>query len=155
MNNFYIRLLKFISEDREAFNTLVDTDNTLGLNVTSDNIINYLEFGINNDIFKSPIIGNVIITEGDILSTLKIISNLTKYEGEYILYINEDNAGTNTYLVTRANLIYKEMNLNLNISIDYSENYNKYLDRIVTLIGSEDFLKTASKDFTKANQILV
>lgn len=155
MNNFYIRLLKFISEDREDFNMLVDTDNTLGLNVTSDDIINYLEFGINNDIFKSPIIGNVIVTEGDILSTLKIISNLTKYEGEYILYINEDNAGTITYLVTRANLIYKEMNLNLNITIDYSENYNKYLDKIVTLIGSKEFLNTASKDFTKANQILV
>lgn len=154
-NHFYVELLKFISEEREAFNTLLDTDNTLGLNVTSDDIVNYLEFANNDDIFNSLIIGNVIITEGDILSVLRIIKDIMKYEGEYTLYINEDNPGTITYLITRANLIYKELSLNLSIKIDYSENYNKYLNELVTIIGSEDFVNTASKDFLKANKIIM
>ncbi|MBE6156507.1 MAG: hypothetical protein E7161_02055 [Firmicutes bacterium] len=154
-NDFYIKLLKYISQEREAFNILVATDNALGLNVTSDDIINYLEFFGDNNNFQSSLIGKIIITEGDILSTLRIIYDIKDYQGEYTLYINKDNVGTNAYLVSRANQIYKELGLNLNITIDYSDNYNKYLNDLVTIVGSETFVNTASIDFTNANKIIM
>lgn len=154
-NNFYIDMLKYISAEREAFDKLVSTDNVLGLNVSSDDIISYLEFAREDDNIKNPIIGNIIITEGDVLSVLRIIYDIMNYEGEYTLYINEDNVGTITYLISRANILYKEYKLNLFLKIDYSENYNKYLDEIVTIIGSYEFVSVASKDFKSANKIIM
>ena len=153
MNNIYPKLLEIISEEKESFDMLISADNILGLNVTSEDIISFLEFTNSETIINSPIIGNVIITEGDILSVLKIIHDLVYYNGEYILYINEDNLGTITYLVSRANIIYKEFNINVHIDIDYNENYNKYLNNLVTIIGSEDFVETAGIDFSNANKI--
>ena len=155
MNNIYPRLLQFISEERESFDMLIEADNVLGLNVTSEDIINFLDFTTAETIIPFPCLGNIIITEGDILSVLKIIHDITRYEGEYILYINEDNIGTITYLVSRANMIYKELGLNLNIKIDYSENYNSYLNELVNIVGSEDFVETASLDFTNVNKVII
>ena len=155
MNNIYSRLLQYIGEERSAFNTLVDTDDILGLNVTPREIIEFLEFSISSQLLPSPIVGKIIITEGDTLSILKIINDISRYNGEYILYINGDNAGTNTYLVSRANMIYEEFNLKVKINIDYSDNYNKYLNELVSIVGSDNFVSTASKDFDKANRITV
>ena len=117
--------------------------------------MNYLEFSNDNNTLNGPIIGNNIITEGDILSVLKIINDLQNYSGEYILYINNDNMGSNTYLVSRANKLYKENGLDLYIKIDYSENYNAYINSLVNLIGSEDFVNTSSIDFVNSNKIIV
>jgi len=119
---FYSKLLNYIYEERETFDTLVSTDNVLGLNVSSEDIISYLEFSKNDKFLKSPIIGNIIITEGDILSILRLINDITTYNGEYIIHINEDNTGTITYLISRANKIYKELNIGVNLKIDYNEN---------------------------------
>jgi len=152
-NNLYKRLLEFISEERESFDMLIEADNTLGLNVTSEDIINFLEFS--NDLSKNVLAGNIIITEGDILSILKLIKDLMYYEGEYTIYINDDNLGTNTYLISRANKIYKELNINVEIKIDYSDNYNSYINNLVTLYGSENFVETANIDFPNANKIIV
>jgi len=77
------------------------------------------------------------------------------YEGEYTIYINDDNLGTNTYLISRANKIYKELNINVEIKIDYSDNYNSYINNLVTLYGSENFVETANIDFPNANKIIV
>jgi len=154
MNNIiYKSLLEYISEDREDFETLLSADNTLGLNVTSDEIISFLEFSTNNQ--KNVIMGNIIITEGDILSVLKLVSDLKDYEGEFILYINEDNVGTITYIIKRINEIYESINLNINIKIDYSKNYNNYLNSIVTIYGSKDFIETTKVDFPSANKVIV
>ena len=106
-------------------------------------------------LFRSPIIGKVIITEGDILSVLKVINDLKYNNGNYILYINNDNISTNTYLVNRANYIYKKMGIDLNIEIDYSYNYNNYLDKLVTVIGSNEFNLESKNDFSNANHINV
>lgn len=154
INDVNSKLLEIIKTEREAFDTLINADNVLGLNVTSTDIISYLEFSTSNDILNYPIIGNVIISEGDLITILKVIRELVNYEGKYTLYINDDNVGTITYLVKRANSIYKELNINLEIEIDYSKNYNKYLNKLVTIIGSEDFVETASKDFENANKIV-
>ena len=154
-NKLYPLLLNYIGEEREAFESLISADNILGLNVTSDDIINFLEFTNEEEVLKSPIIGNVIITEGDILSVLKVVNDIVKYEGEYTLYINGNNLGTVTYLVSRVNMIYKKYNLNINLILDYSDNYNNYLSTMVTIIGSQDFVDTAGMDFTNANRIIV
>lgn len=155
MNNIYKMILDKILNEIEAFNTLISADNVLGLNVTSDEIINYLEFASVGNSLSGPILGNVIITEGDILSILKIINDLSNNTGEYILYINNDNIGTITYLVSRANIIYKELGLDLVIKIDYSNNYNNYIDTLVTIIGSDEFINESKVDFNNANYVIV
>lgn len=153
--DIYKRLLKVLLKEYESFEMLISADNVLGLNVSSDDIINYLEFSLNGQTLSAPILGNIIITEGDIISILKILNDIAYYENEYILYINNDNIGTITYLVSRANEVYKELNVNVKINIDYSENYNAYLNELVTIIGSDDFVNTACNDFVNANQIIV
>lgn len=154
-NSIYKMLLNKIEEEKESFDMLIDADNVLGLNVSSEDVINYLDFASDDKSLNGPILGNVIITEGDILSILKIINDLKNNKGEYILYINNDNIGTITYLVSRANKIYKELEMDLLIKIDYSDNYNEYLDSLVTVIGSETFIKESELDFSNANHIIV
>jgi len=154
-NSIYKMLLNKIEEEKESFDMLIDADNVLGLNVSSEDVINYLDFASDDKSLNGPILGNVIITEGDILSILKIINDLKNNKGEYILYINNDNIGTITYLVSRANKIYKELEMDLLIKIDYSDNYNEYLDSLVTVIGSETFIKESELDFNNANHIIV
>lgn len=155
MNSVSSNLLSKILLEKEDFDMLINADNVLGLNVTSEDIINYLEFTTTDQVITSPIIGHSIITEGDILSILKVVLSLSKYEGTYKLFINEDNMGTNAYLVSRANNCYKDLNLNVDIDLDFSENYNKYVNEMVTLVGSKDFIETASKDFNNPNQIII
>lgn len=154
-NSIYKRLLNKIIEENESFSMLIDADNVLGLNVTVEDIINYLEFASDDNSLNGPILGNIIITEGDILSILKILNDLKNNTGEYIIYINNDNIGTVTYLVSRANKIYKDLGLELAIKIDYSDNYNEYLESLVTVIGSEAFIKESELDFNNANHIIV
>ena len=157
MNNIlFSRLLEIIEQEKDAFNTLVDLDNTLGLGVTSEEIIGFLEFNNTNEkILESNIDNNIIITEGNILSILKIIHDLAYYEGEYILYINKNNRAIITYLITKINNIYKELDLDINIKIDYSDNYNRYLNEQVTIVGSDIFVNTACKDFDTYQMIIV
>ncbi len=154
-NNIYKRLLEIIKSEEEDFKTLVDADNILGLNVTPEDIINYLKFSQDEKVLNDSIIGNILITEGDILTVLKIIHDIVNYSGKYIIYINDDNIGTNTYLVKLANKIYQELNLNVELEIDYSKNYNKYLNELVTIIGSDNFVKTATNDFPNAKEIII
>lgn len=155
MISIYKRLLEIINSELDSFEILINADNVLGLNVSTEEIINYLEFSSDNSSLNNPIIGNIIITEGDILSILKLLNDLKNYNGEYILYINDDNLGTITYLVSRVNNIYKENNINVQIKIDYSKNYNNYLNELVTIVGSETFINECSNDFSNANKIIV
>ena len=85
-NNIYKRLLEIIKGEEEDFKTLVDADNILGLNVTPEDIINYLEFTQDEKVLNDSIIGNILITEGDILTVLKIIHDIVNYSGN-ILFI--------------------------------------------------------------------
>lgn len=156
MNNaIYKRLIGYINEENDAFKTLVDTDNVLGLNVTVDDIMNFLEFTNAELTLSGPLVGKVLITEGDVVTILKIIHDLPAYEGEYTLFINGDNIGVITYLVDRTNKIYDDLKCNVKINIDYSDNYNNYLNSLVTIAGSDDFVKSAAKDFKECNQIIM
>ena len=150
----YKNLLAMIELEQENFSILVDADNVLGLNVTSEEIINYLEFANNENTLDRQIIGNKIITEGNVLSILKIINDLRNYIGEYLLYINNDNCGTITYLVNCANKIYKTLGINVHINIDYSLNYNIYLNSEVTIIGTSEFILSSKKDFVNYQEII-
>ena len=154
-NDIYLKLLEVINAEREAFETLVNADNALGLNLTSNDIINYLEFSSINKPVSYQVVGSVIITEGDILSILTILRGLVFYEGKYLLYINDDNRAINTYLVNKINKIYKELCINTEVEIVYSKNYNKHLNELVTAIGSEEFINAVSKDFNNINKIIM
>lgn len=155
MISIYSSLLEIINNELDSFNTLISADNVLGLNVSSEDIINYLEFASDNNSLNGNIMGNIIVTEGDILSVIKILNDLKNYNGEYLLYINGDNLGTITYLVSRVNKIYKDNFINVLIKIDYSENYNEYVNELVTIIGSEEFILESENDFSNKVTIIV
>lgn len=155
MISVYSSLLEIINNELDSFDTLISADNVLGLNVSSEDIINYLEFASDNTSLNSNIMGNIIITEGDILSILKVLNDLKNYNGEYLLYINGDNLGIITYLVSRVNKIYKDNFINVVIKIDYSENYNEYVNELVTIIGSEEFILESENDFSNKVTIIV
>jgi len=153
-NNINARLLEIILNDKDNFEILITADNELGINVTSNEIINYLEFS-KDSFINDKINGNTIITEGDILSVLKTINILKNYAGNYTIFINDDNLGTITYLIKIANMIYEENGLNVKLVVDYSDNYNSYLNTPVTIIGSETFIKECKSDFENAHTINV
>ena len=143
-NGIYELLSQKIINNIDEFNNLLNLDNPLGLEPTNTETV------LNDNNFN-----NVIITEGDVLSTLKIIHDLSFYEGSYILYINDNNKAINTFLIRLACQIYNEYELNIKIKIDYSKNYNDFLEVPVTLIGSEEFINAAAKDFVNCNKIEV
>ena len=154
-NQVFKRLLDCIKNEQDIFEALVSADNSSDLNVNSSEIINYLEFSKEDNALSGPIVGNIIITEGDILSVLRIIHDLILHNGTFTLFINSDNLGTITYLIEKVNKIYQELNVNVTINLDYSKNYNSHLNSLVTIIGSADFVKTASKDFKNPNQLIM
>lgn len=151
----YNELRQIIDKYYKDFVRLVNKDNTLGLNVSPEEVISYLEFSSDESFLSSPIVGNIIITEGDILSTLKVIKTLTKYDGSYLLYINGDNLNLNTFFIRMANMLYMKLGINVKIKLDYSKNYNSYLGALVNLVGSNNFVTSAKEDFSSANQIIV
>ncbi len=154
-NGIYELLSQKIINNIDEFNNLLNLDNPLGLEPTTNDILEYLEFTNTETVLNDNNFNNVIITEGDVLSTLKIIHDLSFYEGSYILYINDNNKAINTFLIRLACQIYNEYELNIKIKIDYSKNYNDFLEVPVTLIGSEEFINAAAKDFVNCNKIEV
>lgn len=138
------KLLEYISTEREPLEILLKSDNEYEPVCISD-ITNSLVSIANEEPLE--IKNKKLLTEGDILTILRIICSLISYTGDYILFINETNMGFITYIVDRANTIYESLNLNVKINIDYSKNYNSYLASTITLIGSEDFINTSKPDF--------
>ncbi len=155
MNDFYEKLLIKIEDNIDNFKTLISLDNALGNNFNIEDIINFLKFPKDFNFISDKIIGNILITEGDIFTIIKLLQKLSNLEGNYILYINNFNEATNSFLVMISNKIYKEMNKNINITIDYDQNYNKYLNEMVNIIGSEEFVNTAKKDFSHYNEVII
>lgn len=154
-NKIFIKLLDYIYKDKEVFDASVKADNTLGINISSNDIVDYLDYSFEDLTKTDQIRGNVIITEGDVESVLRAIKDLENYKGDYILFINKDNMAIISYFIKRANDIYKELNIPVKILIDYSDNYNKYINELVTIIGKETFINTVSKDFKNSNLVIV
>ena len=155
MNEVYNKLLEIINNDRISFDKVVNNDNKMGLGITAEEIINYLEFSINEDYLKAEIKENIIITNGDVYGILKIIHDLAFEKGKYILYINANNISTNYYFIKMANKIYEALDINVKIKEDLSSNYNKYLNSKVILIGSQRFIDEAKGDFNNASIIVI
>ncbi len=153
MNEIYNKLLEIINSHKDEFKSIIDLDNKYGFGLTSDEIINFLEFSINEDYLKKEIKTNIIITNGDVYTTLKIIHDLAFETGKYFLFINNNNIASNYYFVSMANKIYENLELDVEIQLDMNLNYNKYLDKEVTLIGSKNFISEAKNDFSKVNII--
>ncbi len=155
MNEIYNKLLEIIGEDPQEFQTVVNADNPAGIGITCEELWDFLEFSINEDYLNKEINSSILITNGNVYTTLKIIHDLAFKTGNFIIYINENNVSTNYYFMKMANKIYEKLGLNVQIRADLSRNYNKYLDQSVTLIGSESFMREAKKDFSNANVIII
>ncbi len=154
-NGIYDVLLEYLTNDLENFSKLLNLDNPLGLGPTVDDILEYLEFTNTETVLDKEINNKVLITEGDILSVLKIVHDISFLEGDFLLYINAENEAIISYLIKIINKIFIDYDLKLRIKIDYDLNYNAYKDAPVTIIGSEEFVNTAGKDFKNKELILV
>ena len=154
-NGIYDVLLEYLANDLENFSKLLNLDNPLGLGPTVDDILEYLEFTNTETVLDKEINNKVLITEGDILSVLKIVHDLAFLEGDFLLYINDENKAIISYLIKIVNKIFVDYDLKLRIKIDYDMNYNAYKDTPVTIIGSEEFVNTAGKDFQNKEIIIV
>ncbi len=154
-NGIYDVLLEYLTNDLDNFSKLLNLDNPLGLGPTVDDILEYLEFTNTETVLEKEINNKVLITEGDILSILKIVHDLAFLEGDFLLYINAENKAIISYLIKIVNKIFVDYDLKLRIKIDYDLNYNAYKDTPVTIIGSEEFVNTAGKDFNNKELIIV
>ena len=154
-NGIYGVLLEYLTNDLENFSKLLNLDNPLGLGPTVDDILEYLEFTNTETVLDQEIHNKVLITEGDILSVLKIVHDISFLEGDFLLYINAENEAIISYLIKIVNKIFIDYDLKLRIKIDYDLNYNAYKDAPVTIIGSEEFVNTAGKDFQNKEIIIV
>ena len=155
MNEIYNKLLEVISSHPEEFKTVLDADSTEENKLDASDFFDFLEFSINEDYLSKEINTSIIITNGDIYGTLKIIHDLAFKTGNFILFVNENNVATNYYFVTMANMIYENLGLNVHLKIDLNRNYNKYLTKDVTIIGNMEFTREAKVDFPNANLIII
>lgn len=155
MNEIYNNILEIINKNRKSFDIVVSADNLNELNITSEEIINFLEYSVKEEYLSDEIKTKVIITNGNVLCTLKIIHDLAFEEGNYILFINEENVSINYFFVDIVNVIYRKLKINVQIKLDLNINYNKYLDKDVTLIGDETFINEAKNDFQNVSTIIV
>jgi len=146
MNNIFINKLIDNLTMEPNIESILAIDNAYNLNVTYEEIINFLT-KISTQFIIPKINNDIIITEGSILDTINIIITISYNPKNYTLYINDTNNLTNTYLIDLSNKIYEELGIPAFIKIDYSRNYNNYLTNSVTLMGSKDFLETAKVDF--------
>jgi hypothetical protein len=155
MNNIFIALYNKIANQREDFSVLLNADRIDSVNININDILDFLEFSNDVKNLNGDINNHIIITEGDIMSILRIVHDLANEKGIYILFINDENKAVITYLINSANDLYKKMNIEVEIKIDYSRNYNYYLNDDVTIIGSDEFVNTAKDDFTNYEIIIV
>lgn len=155
MNEIYKRLLEIISKHPLEFKSVLDADSTKENKLDASDFFDYLEFSVNEEYLSKEINTSIIITNGDVYVTLKVIHDLAFKSGNFIIFINENNAATNYYFVTMANKIYEDLELDVHIKIDLNRNYNSYITKEVTLIGNEKFINEAKNDFEKCNYIVL
>ena len=87
-NGIYSVLLEKITDNEDDVKRLISLDNPLGLGPNYSDMMEYLEFTNIDKVLGDNKFNKVIITEGDILSTLKVIHDLSFWENNYILFIN-------------------------------------------------------------------
>ncbi len=122
---------------------------------SQEELLSFLQDSNTSSYLTSPIIGNTIITDGNIYTTLKIINDLALQQGNFALLISKEYESINAYLVKRASEIYKSLNINVSITLYTLDSYNNYIDRYLTLIGNENFVLSGKKVFPYCNYIIV
>ena len=148
-NAVFNYLLKYITKDKIKDILAYDEVGS------KKDIIAFLTFSETSSYLTSPIIGNTIITDGNIYTTLKIINDVILLHGEFTINISNTNKVLNTYLVKRANDIYQKLNMDIRLFIDYSLSANKYQDKYVTIIGSKAFVIEKKEQLPFANYIII
>ncbi len=122
---------------------------------SKEEILAFLQESNTSSYLTSPIIGNTIITDGNLYTTLKIINDLALEQGSFVLLTSKNHEKINNYLVKRAEEIYKALSINVSLTIYIVISYNDYIDRFLTLIGNENFVLSGKKLFPYCNYIIV
>ena len=117
----------------------------------NEKLSKFLKDNTINRFFSSPIIGNIIISDGDVYNTLKIINDLAFLKGNFILLTK---GNINDYFIKRANNIYQDLNLNVSLELKNIEDYSLYLDSYLTIIGNEEFVLRIKDSFKYSNYII-
>ena len=117
----------------------------------NEKLSKFLKDNTINRFFSSPIIGNIIISDGDVYNTLKIINDLAFLKGNFLLLTK---GNINDYFIKRANNIYQDLNLNVSLELKNIEDYSLYLDSYLTIIGNEEFVLRIKDSFKYSNYII-
>lgn len=117
----------------------------------NEKLSKFLKDNTINRFFSSPIIGNIIISDGDVYNTLKIINDLAFLKGNFLLLTK---GNINDYFIKRANNIYQDLNLNVSLELKNIEDYSLYLDSYLTIIGNEEFVLKIKDSFKYSNYII-
>ena len=117
----------------------------------NEKLSKFLKDNTINRFFSSPIIGNIIISDGDVYNTLKIINDLAFLKGNFLLLTK---GNINDYFIKRANNIYQDLNLNVSLEFKNIEDYSLYLDSYLTIIGNEEFVLRIKDSFKYSNYII-
>ena len=117
----------------------------------NEKLSKFLKDNTINRFFSSPIIGNIIICDGDVYNTLKIINDLAFLKGNFILLTK---GNINDYFIKRANNIYQDLNISVTLELKNIEDYSLYLDSYLTIIGNEEFVLKIKDSFKYSNYII-
>lgn len=117
----------------------------------NEKLSKFLKDNTINRFFSSPIIGNIIISDGDVYNTLKVINDLAFLKGNFLLLTK---GNINDYFIKRANNIYQDLNLNVSLELKNIEDYSLYLDSYLTIIGNEEFVLRIKDSFKYSNYII-
>lgn len=122
---------------------------------TKEELLAFLQESNTSSYLTSPIIGNTIITDGNLYTTLKIINDLALQQGSFVLLTSKNNERLNNYLVSRACEIYKSLNIDVSLTIYMVQSYDSYIDHYLTLIGNENFVLKGKSLFPYCNYIII
>lgn len=127
---------QLIEIDNDKMNKRINFEDYYNaIKIYSDNYYNNLE--LKED--------TLFITEGEPLITIKLLNQLQDVDVKCVIFINQGYIAMNKWLMNQFYTITK----NSNVEIDYSINYNKYIDKNYKVfpIGEDGLINRVIADF--------
>lgn len=127
---------QLIEIDNDKMNKRINFEDYYNaIKIYSDNYYNNLE--LKED--------TLFITEGEPLITIKLLNQLQDIDVKCVIFINQGYIAMNKWLMNQFYTVTK----NSNVEIDYSINYNKYIDKNYKVfpIGEDGLINRVIADF--------
>lgn len=127
---------QLIEIDNDKMNKRINFEDYYNaIKIYSDNYYNNLE--LKED--------TLFITEGEPLITIKLLNQLQDVDVKCVIFINQGYIAMNKWLMNQFYTVTK----NSNVEIDYSINYNKYIDKNYKVfpIGEDGLINRVIADF--------